>query len=148
MIDVAVIDDPAAAEATLDPVRAGAAELSSAGSARTPSMALETPASSRRKELPRFLPCDAKPEVSGAGGLDDLGSFQLDLVDAVMLEQPDTVTQQHGHQVDPHLVDESGFHELLSGIRPAHHKDIPVIRGGSRLIGGAFDAFRDEGERR
>ena len=112
------------------------------------SAGVESPASRRRKELPRFLPCDAEPDVSGAGGLDDLGSFQLDLLDAVMLEQPDTVTQQHGPQVDPHLVDESGIHELLSGIRAAHHKDIPVIRGSSRLIEGAFDAFRDEGERR
>jgi hypothetical protein len=78
-------------------------------------------------------------------GLDHLGSFQLDLPGAVMVEQSDSIAEQHGHQVNLHLVEKPRSYVLLSGIRAAHHGDVLATRRGSRLLQGAFDAVGDEG---
>src|SRR5919206_2901013 len=64
-----------------------------------------------------------------------------------MLEQSDTVPEQDGRQVDVYLVKKSRSDALL---RDAHgpNSDVLVARDHFRLLYGAFDAVRDERERR
>src|SRR5215210_7167613 len=64
-----------------------------------------------------------------------------------MLEQSDTPSEQNGHQVDVYLVEKSGPYALLRDARGAHG-DVLVPRDRSRLLDGALDAVRDEGEGR
>jgi hypothetical protein len=54
-------------------------------------------------------PHDAKPEVADPGGLDHPGSFQLDLPNAVMVEQSDSVAEEHGYEVNLYLVEKPRF---------------------------------------
>jgi hypothetical protein len=80
----------------------------------------------------------AVPEMGDAGRLGDLDRLQLDLPGAVLVEQPDAVTEQEGDEVELELVQQPGLDELLCGAGAAHHRDPPVPRRGLRLLEGAL----------
>src|SRR5919199_4585447 len=64
-----------------------------------------------------------------------------------MVEQPDATSEQDGHKVDVYLVEQPGLDALLNDARGAYG-DVLVARYRSCLLDGAFDAIRDERERR
>src|SRR5207248_1233891 len=78
---------------------------------------------------------------------DHPGAFQLDGRRAQVVEQADTATEQHGHQVHLYFVKQPGLDALLHDIR-AGYGDVLVPRGLLRLTNGALNAVRDEGEGR
>ncbi len=65
--------------------------------------------------------------------LDHPGALQLDRLGAEVVEQPDAVTQQDGHQVDVYLVEDSRSDALLHEAR-AHHADVLVACDRFRLL--------------
>src|SRR3712207_1588240 len=79
--------------------------------------------------------------------LDHLGALQLDRLGAWVVEQPDAVPEQDGHQVYVYLVKKSRSDALLHEAR-ADQADVLVVRDRFRLLYGAFEAVRDERERR
>src|SRR5688572_17266938 len=52
---------------------------------------------------------DAECQMRYARGLNHLGSFQLDLLAAEMLEQSDTFTEEYGHELDLYFVKKTRF---------------------------------------
>jgi hypothetical protein len=64
-----------------------------------------------------------------------------------MVEQPNTASEQDGHQVDVYLVEESRPYALLRNAGGTHG-DVLVARDRFRLFNCAFDAVRDERVRR
>jgi hypothetical protein len=64
-----------------------------------------------------------------------------------VVEQPDAVPEQDRHQVDVYLVEESRSDTLLHEAR-ADHADVLVACYRFRLLYGAFEAVRNERERR
>ena len=81
------------------------------------------------------------------GGLYHPRAFQVDWPCTQMVEQPDTVPEQDGYQVDVYLVKKPRFDALLRDARGAY-SDVHVARYCSCLLDGAFDAIRNESERR
>src|SRR5919202_3409054 len=80
--------------------------------------------------------------------LDHLRAFQFDRTRAQVVEQPDSVPEQDGHQVYVYLVEESGPNALLRDAGGAHG-DILLACYRFRSLYGVFDAaIRDERERR
>jgi hypothetical protein len=79
--------------------------------------------------------------------LDHTRAFQLDVPGAKVVEKPDAFSEQDGHQVDAYLVDLPGLDALLRNFGAAHADGL-VASDRFRLLDGAFDAVRDEGERR
>jgi len=71
--------------------------------------------------------------------------LQFDLVSASMLEQPDTFTEQHWHEVKINFVQESSLDVLLDCVRTTQNNDVFLTCGSSRFFKGAFDTVRDEG---
>jgi len=61
-------------------------------------------------------------------------------------EEPDAVAEQHGHQLDPHLVEQPRVQRLPRD-RPGVDADDLVARGRLRLSDRALDAVGDERER-
>src|SRR5215216_564149 len=90
---------------------------------------------------------DAEGKMRYPGSLDHPGALQLDRPGAQMVEHPDAVSEQDGHQVDVYLVEESRSDALLHQAR-ADHADVLVARDRFGLLSGAFEAVRDEPERR
>jgi hypothetical protein len=78
--------------------------------------------------------------------LDHPRALQLDRPSAQVVQQPDAVPEQDGHQVYVYLVEESRPDALLHDAR-ADHADVLLTRDRFRLFYGAFGAVRDEGER-
>ena len=72
-------------------------------------------------------------------------AFQVDWPCTQMVEQPDTVPEQDGYQVDVYLVKKPRFDALLRDARGAD-SDALVARDRFRLLYGAFDAVSDERE--
>ena len=81
------------------------------------------------------------------GGLDHPRTFQLARPRSQMVEQSDAVPEQDGHQVHVYCVLESGPDALLGDACSANG-GVLVARDRLRLLDGAFDAVRDERERR
>jgi hypothetical protein len=82
------------------------------------------------------------------GGVYHPRAFQFDGPHAQeVVEQSDAVAEQDGHQVHVYLVEQSSPDALLGDAGGAHG-DVLVARDRSRLLDGAFDAVRDERERR
>ena len=79
--------------------------------------------------------------------LEHPGALQLDRLGAYVVEQPDAVPEQDRHQVDVYLVEEPRSDALLHEAR-ADHADVLVACDRFRLLYGAFEAVRDERERR
>src|ERR687897_1806470 len=90
---------------------------------------------------------DAEREVRYPGALDHLRAFQFDWPRTQMVEQPNTPSEQDGHQVDVYLVEESRPYALLRDARGAHGHVLST-RGRFRLLDRAGDAVRDKRERR
>jgi hypothetical protein len=79
--------------------------------------------------------------------LDHLGALQFDRLGAQVVEEPDAVPEQDGHKVNMYLLKKSRPDALLRDARCAHC-NVLLARCLLRLLYGAFDAFRDERERR
>jgi len=79
-----------------------------------------------------------------SGGLDHSGSFELHLPGVDLVEQSNAVTEQQSHYVNLYLVEESGSHVLLNGVRAAAYVDILVTCRCFRLLEGALNTVRDE----
>jgi hypothetical protein len=90
---------------------------------------------------------DAEGKVRDSRTLDYPCALQFDRLRAQMLEQSNAVPEQDGHQVYVYLVKKSGPDALLRDTGGAH-SDVLVACDRSRLLYGAFDTVRDEGERR
>jgi hypothetical protein len=61
--------------------------------------------------------------MGDAGRLGDLDRLQLDLPGAVLVEQPDAVTEQDRDEMELYLVQQPGLDELLRGARAAQYRD-------------------------
>jgi hypothetical protein len=81
-----------------------------------------------------------------ASALDHLGDLRLDRLRAQVVEQPDTVPEQHGNQVCVYLVEKPCSDALLRDARGTHGDDL-VAGCRFRLLDGALDAVRNERER-
>jgi len=79
--------------------------------------------------------------------LDDTDCLQLNRINAQVVEQPDTLPEQDWHQVDTDFVEQPCPQALLDDMRAAD-TDVLVHCNLLCLFNGAFDAIRDEGERR
>src|SRR5919112_2455391 len=90
---------------------------------------------------------DAERKMCDPRALDHPRALQLDRPPTQVLEQPDAVPEQDGHQVNVYLVEKAGPDALLHDARGAYG-DVLLARGRSRLLYGALDAVRDERERR
>src|SRR5256885_205432 len=55
----------------------------------------------------------AEREVCGTGGVDHPCAFQLDVIRILSVEQPGPVSEQHVSEVNPQLVEQPGFEELM-----------------------------------
>src|SRR5215210_7316449 len=97
--------------------------------------------------LTLILLYDAERKVRDTRTFDHLRTLQFDRPRAQMVEQPDAVPEQDGHQVDVYLVEQTRPDALLHDARRAHG-DVLVGRDFSGLIDGALHAVRDERERR
>jgi hypothetical protein len=75
-------------------------------------------------------------------GLNHPRAFQFDRLHAQMVEQSNTVPEQHGHQVNVYLVKKPRLNALLHDTGGAH-SDVLVARDHFRLLNVAFDAVRD-----
>ena len=80
-------------------------------------------------------------------GLDHPRAFQFNWLSAQVVEQSDTSTKKEGHQVNIYFVKNSGFEALL-GNTSGTYSDILVPCDSFCLFNGAFNAIRDERERR
>src|SRR5439155_7130283 len=89
---------------------------------------------------------DAVREVGDGGGLDHPGALQFALI-AEVLEQPHSVAQEHGDEVDLQFVEEAGLQVLLSDMRAAGHPDVLLAGCRFGLLERGLDAVGDEGER-
>src|SRR2546421_5641523 len=56
---------------------------------------------------------DAEREVCGTGGVDHPCAFQPDVIRILSVEQPGPDSEQHVSEVDPQLVEQPGFDELM-----------------------------------
>ena len=83
--------------------------------------------------------------MSDPSSLDHSGALQLDGLCTQMVEQPDAVPEQDGHQVYVYLVKKSRPDALLYEAR-ADYADVLVVRDRPRLLYGALEAVRDERE--
>src|SRR5918997_4274003 len=92
-------------------------------------------------------PHDAERKMRDPCPLDHPGALQLYRLGAQMVEQPDAPSEQDGHQVYVYLVEQPRPDALLRDASGAHG-DVLVARDRFRLLDGAFDAVRDERERR
>lgn len=88
---------------------------------------------------------DAKSKTRHPGTLDHPGAFQFDRLRVQIVEEPDTLPEEDGHEVDAYFVDQPGLDALPRDVHAAY-ADVLVSRGHSRLLDGAFDAVRDEDE--
>src|SRR5215211_4053685 len=86
-------------------------------------------------------------KMSDPGTFDHPFSLQLYGRTSEMVEQPYTISEQYGHQVDGDFVEEFGPDALLRDACGAHG-DALVARYGLRLCDGALDAICDECVRR
>lgn len=78
--------------------------------------------------------------MGNAMGLDHADLLQLNGFSAKVLEQPNPVAQQNGHEVEMHLIEQPGFQELLNHIRPAHQDDAIVACCLPRLCQRTLDS--------
>src|SRR3712207_1135507 len=90
---------------------------------------------------------DAERKMCDPRALDHPRALQLDRPRTQVLEQPNAVPEQDGHQVNVYLVEEPGPDALLHDARGAYG-DVLLARGRFRLLYGALDTIRDERERR
>jgi hypothetical protein len=74
---------------------------------------------------------DAEPKVRHPEALDHPRAFQLDLLVAQVVEEPDALSEKDGHQLYPYLVDQPGLDALLRDVRAAN-ADVLAARGRSR----------------
>jgi hypothetical protein len=81
------------------------------------------------------------------GGLYHPRALQFDRLRAQMLEQPNATPEQDRHQVYVYLIKKSRPDALLRDTGGAH-SDVLLACGFLCLFNSAFDAVRDEGERR
>jgi hypothetical protein len=80
-------------------------------------------------------------------GIDHTCAFQFNRLNAYILEQSGTASEQDGHQVDMDFVKQSGLEGLLRDTRRGDG-DILVPGGLLGLANGAFNPVGDEDERR
>ena len=78
----------------------------------------------------------------------DAERLELDPVGPRIGEQPAALAEQHGHEVEPHLVDELGGERLPRDIRTAEDADGCRARGLARTRDRFGDAAGDELEPR
>ena len=90
---------------------------------------------------------DAERKMRDPSALDHPGALQLDRLGAQVVEQSDAVPEQDGHQVYVYLVEEARSDPLLRDAGGAYTDGL-VACYRFRLLYGAFDAVRDERERR
>src|SRR4029453_446072 len=100
----------------------------------------------RDDEIGRTSPYDLEGKVRYPSALDHPRALQVDRPDAEVVEQADATPEQHRHQVDVDLVQESRSDALLHDAGRAHPH---VLVAGDRLglREGAFQAVGDEPER-
>jgi hypothetical protein len=76
--------------------------------------------------------------------LDNPRFFQLNDLCTPVIEQPDTLTEQLGHQVNLDLVEKAGCQVLPGGIRTSADHNIPIVCACCCLLQCAFDAIGDK----
>ncbi|HET6658601.1 MAG TPA: hypothetical protein VFH16_01655 [Rubrobacter sp.] len=76
---------------------------------------------------------------------DHPGGLELDVLAAKVLEHPGAAAEEHGYEVDRDLVYQPSPDVLLPDISPAHHGDVLVAGGCSRLLEGLLDPVGHEG---
>src|SRR5688572_6485134 len=85
--------------------------------------------------------------MGNVGGIDHLNNFQFNWLNAKMLEQPDTASEQNGYLIYLDHVQQSGFKALLDNTR-GRDRNIFIPGGLLRLTNGAFNTVSDEHKRR
>jgi hypothetical protein len=84
--------------------------------------------------------------VRHPSALDHPRALQVDRPGAEVIEQADAAPEQHRHQVEVELVQESRSEALLHDAGGAH-ADVLVPGDRSGLLQGAFESVGDKGER-
>ena len=84
-------------------------------------------------------------QVGDLGGWNCLAQFKFNTVLSQMIEEPETFTEQHRHQLNVQFVDCSCANQRLSDF-PAHHGDILVLGRSPSLLDGAHQTIGNEGE--
>ncbi len=79
------------------------------------------------------------------GTFDHPRAFQVYQLGSQIVEKPDAISQQDGHQLNAYCVDQPRLDGLLRHVRPAH-AHVLVARDRFRLFDGALYAIRDKGE--
>ena len=75
---------------------------------------------------------DAVAQVLHTRPVQGTDQLELDVFGRQVLEQPAALAEQHGHQVQLHLVQQAGAHALLRG-RGAVQQDVAVTGRGLGL---------------
>src|SRR5215471_6637573 len=98
----------------------------------------------RRTRTSWLLPQDPEPQPGRQRCLADTDAFQPDVCAALVVEEPDAVTEQYGSDEHEHLVKLAGVQALL---RDARAEDVDVLVAGSRFSGRERAAeISDEGD--
>jgi hypothetical protein len=86
--------------------------------------------------------------VGHGRGVDGSLHFQIALPVAELIEQPDSLAEKCGDEVDLHLVEKPSVEALLHEARPTGNRDVFVAGGLPSLGERGLEAVRDEDERR
>src|SRR5262245_22872077 len=78
----------------------------------------------RRPSLPSSVQ-DAVPDVRGVRRSRGAHRLEPEPARVDRVEEPDAVAEQHGRDVELHLVDQPGVQKLLPGVRAARDQDVP-----------------------
>jgi hypothetical protein len=87
-------------------------------------------------------PANAVAQVQHTRPVQGTEQFELDVVGRHALEQPTALPEQHGHQLQLHLVQQAGTKALLRG-RGAVQQDVAATGRGLGLRDAGFDAVGD-----
>ena len=96
----------------------------------------------RRKTYGRLFD-HAEPQVRDTGRVNDPEGLQFDVVGCEMVEQANTATEQHGHEVDLYLVQQASPKALLRNTG-AHQGHVFSPSNCFCLPDGARYTIRDE----
>jgi hypothetical protein len=86
--------------------------------------------------------------VGHGRGVDGSLHFQIALPVAELIEQPASLAEKCGDEVDLHLVEKPSVEALLREARPTGNRDVFVAGGLPSLGERGLEAVRDEDERR